>query len=318
MPQIKILMWNTQHLNAQRDDGPTSEAYKDKMQNLASALDAYKPNIVALFEVGTTGRQNYGLVEDLKGHHYVLAAALEQDGGRSKDTTLGSMVFVHTEASSFFSELGEIPLAPKANRASLVLKDPDGNLFAFCHANANAKSSYAQVADEIGLISQLGKLVFFGGDLNHHANEAAPSFNLPDDRVLKLCLPNGPGFTHVSIRNSDTLAKKKYRKAYPVEERFRMSEESYLASVMGTDILYGQIAIPSLLDFAYFDQDGEWKCRCDAAVNITTAALPQENLDLKTAGDFRKKRVYTEVHRLFLGNKLRSDHFPVCYWIRYA
>lgn len=322
MPVVKILMWNTQHLNNQNVRKPMSEAYEEKLDALASTLTALKPEILALFEVGTTGNPNLRLVNDLKGT-YTLKASLSQEGGLRKSTTLGSMVFVKNEVADQFSEKFELPLGDEAIRATLLLSDNEDNLFAFCHANASYKAA-AQVRDDILLLGKLqgqdGKikrLVFFGGDLNTDANTAADAITLkPSNEKMLRCTPGDAGFTHISVRTSLSLAKKLY-----AEEKknayggVQMSESEYINACMGTDVAFGDLAVPSLLDYAYINEHCITKSICHAAVAVKT--LMGETGTLNSAHQFKPNEVYNVVERVYLGKVLRSDHFPVAYMIKY-
>ena len=322
MPVVKILMWNTQHLNNQNVRKPMSEAYEEKLDALASTLTALKPEILALFEVGTTGNPNLRLVNDLKGT-YTLKASLSQEGGLRKSTTLGSMVFVKNEVADQFSEKFELPLGDEAIRATLLLSDNEDNLFAFCHANASYKAA-AQVRDDILLLGKLqsqdGKikrLVFFGGDLNTDANTAADAITLkPSNEKMLRCTPGDAGFTHISVRTSLSLAKKLY-----AEEKknayggVQMSESEYINACMGTDVAFGDLAVPSLLDYAYINEHCATESICHAAVAVKT--LMGETGTLNSVHQFKPNEVYNVVERVYLGKVLRSDHFPVAYMIKY-
>ena len=214
MPTVKILMWNTQHLNHQNERKPMSEAYEEKLDALLTTLATLKPEIVALFEVGTTGNPNLRLVEDLKGA-YEMKVSLSLEGGLRKGTTLGSMVFVRNDIAADYVEPFELPLGEKAIRATLLLSDKSGNVFAFCHANAS-KAALEQVQDDIKLLGGfqgegIKRLVFFGGDLNTHASDAPESITLPGHDKMYRCEPGNAGFTHISIRSSVALAKQLYQ-----------------------------------------------------------------------------------------------------------
>lgn len=321
MPTVKILMWNTQHLNNQNVRKPMSEAYEEKLDALTSTLVALKPEILALFEVGTTGNPNLRLVSDLKGA-YTLKASLSQEGGLRKSTTLGSMVFVRDDVADKFSEKFELPLGDEAIRATLLLSDNEDNLFAFCHANASYKAA-AQVREDILLLGQLqgqGKikrLIFFGGDLNTEASTAADAFTLkPSNEKMLRCTPGDAGFTHISVRTSLSLAKKLYaeekRNAYG---GVQLSESEYVNSCMGSDVAFGDLAVPSLLDYAYINELCESKSICHASVAVKT--LTGESGTLKSVHHFKPNEVYNVVERVYLSKVLRSDHFPVAYMIKY-
>lgn len=322
MPTVKILMWNTQHLNNQNVRKPMSEAYEEKLDALTGTLVMLKPEILALFEVGTTGNPNLKLVDDLKGT-YELKASLSQEGGLRKSTTLGSMVFVRNDVADQYSEKFELPLGDQAIRATLLLSDNQDNLFAFCHANASYKAA-AQVREDIQLLGTLqeqdGKikrLVFFGGDLNTEASSAAESITLnPSKEQMLRCTPGKAGFTHISVRTSLSLAKKLY-----AEEKknayggVQLSESDYVNYCMGSDVAFGDIAVPSLLDYAYINENCEWDSVCHAAVSVKT--LSDEVDTFKSVHHFKPNEVYNTVERIYLGKVLRSDHFPVAYRVTY-
>ena len=322
MPAVKILMWNTQHLNNQNERKPMSEVYDEKLDALASTLELLKPEILALFEVGTTGNPNLRLVDDLKGA-YTLKASLSQEGGLRKSTTLGSMVFVRSDVADQFSEKFELPLGSDSIRATLLLSDKDNNLFAFCHANASYKAA-AQVREDILLLGQLQgeggeikRLLFFGGDLNTEASTAADAITLnPSKEKMLRCTPGDAGFTHISVRTSLSLAKKLY-----AEEKknayggVQLSESAYINACMGTDVAFGDLAVPSLLDYAYINEHCSSKSICHAAVAVKT--LKGETDELKSVHQFKPDEVYNVVERVYMGKVLRSDHFPVAYRIEY-
>lgn len=319
MAIVKILMWNTQHLNHQNERKPMSEAYEEKLDALLSTLEKLKPHIVALFEVGTTGNPNLKLVGDLKGA-YTLKVSLSMEGGVRKGTTLGSMVFVRNDVADDFHEPFELPLGAESIRATLLLSDKEKNIFAFCHANASVKAA-AQVLDDIQLLGGfqgkgIKKLVFFGGDLNTDANGAPASITLPGkDKVLR-CLPGEAGFTHISIRSSVALAKELYAR----EKRnslgpVQFTESQYVNSVMGTDVAFGDIAVPSLLDYAYIHETCRWESICHASISVTT--LSKEPKTFGSSSLISPYKVYATVQRMYMGKALRSDHFPVAYMISY-
>ncbi|MGP0173226.1 endonuclease/exonuclease/phosphatase family protein [Pseudomonas sp. NCHU5208] len=319
MATVKILMWNTQHLNHQNQRKPMSEAYEEKLDALLSTLEKLKPEIIALFEVGTTGNPNLKLVDDLKGS-YAMKASLSMEGGIRKGTTLGSMVFVRNDIADDYSEPFELPLGSESIRATLLLSDKEENLFAFCHANASYKAA-AQVLEDIQLLGSyqgkgIKKLVFFGGDLNTDANSAPASITLPGkDKVLR-CLPGTAGFTHISIRSSLALARALYAQEKKNSQgRMLLSESEYINCVMGCDVAYGDIAVPSLLDYAYIHESCDWQSICHASISVTT--LSNDSTTLNASSLIDPEKVYATIQRIYMGKVLRSDHFPVVYRISY-
>lgn len=317
MPTVKILMWNTQHLNHQNERKPMSEAYEEKLDALLTTLATLKPEIVALFEVGTTGNPNLRLVEDLKGA-YEMKVSLSLEGGLRKGTTLGSMVFVRNDIAADYVEPFELPLGEKAIRATLLLSDKSGNVFAFCHANAS-KAALEQVQDDIKLLGGfqgegIKRLVFFGGDLNTHASDAPESITLPGHDKMYRCEPGNAGFTHISIRSSVALAKQLYQQ----EKKnslgpMQLSESQYVNATMGTDVEAGDIAVPSLLDYAYIHESCQWKSICHASISVRTWSDKTKSFD--SVGQINSNKVYATVQRVYLGKALRSDHFPVAYLV---
>lgn len=306
---LGILLWNTQHMNDQNQSRPMSEAYAEKLSALDRALGAYKPLIVALFEVGTTASPNHKLVKDMSAREYVLKAVLSQEGGQSLNTTLGSMVFIHSSVSDRYTEAFKVPLQADARRATLLL-EREGCLLGFCHANASRKS-YGQIVEEIQFIAGYGTLIFFGGDLNCRASEANATLGLKGDRQLERRAPQDAGYTHVSVLSSIVLKQAKYREMVRNSGGFsHITEKDFVAS--DTDVYWGDIAVPSLLDFAYVEKEIASTAQCEAAVQVVSVKS-RETRPLKTISDFKKDKVYEKVERLFMGEKLRSDHFPVYY-----
>ncbi|MEX3939906.1 hypothetical protein AB4Y44_10220 [Paraburkholderia sp. BR10937] len=301
-------------MNNQNQSQPMSEAYGEKLATLERAIGAYGPHIVALFEVGTTGKQNLKLVEDMKARGYVLRASQSQEGGLTKYTTLGSMVFVHQDIAGSWKQPFEVPLAPEARRATLLL-EREGTLLAFCHANASYKS-LEQFVDEMQFISTHGRLIFFGGDLNCPASVAPKSVQLRDQdkRTLELRLPECGGFTHVSVFSSEAIKNERYDQivrntgGYPGISREEFVRED-------VDVYWGDCAVPSFLDYAYVASDIQVRGKCEGAVQIVSIKREKQKV-LSTLENFKRRdKVYKEgqVKRLFLGETVRSDHFPVAY-----
>ena len=315
MPTITIMLWNTQHLNDQNQKLPMSEAYEEKLDALVTAACDFSPDIIALFEVGTTARPNNQLVKDLAGI-YELKASLDQDGGKKKNTTLGAMVFVANDIAGKFHEPYKVPLGSKGNRSTLLLQAEGGQLFAFCHANAHGPTAFEQVTDDIRFVGGNADLVFFGGDLNHQPGDSLAEVKVTNGNTMLRCLPGTCGFTHVSIRSSLSLAKAMYQEVCRnTGGTPGMSESTFINNCMGTDVAWGDLAIPSLLDYAFIAEKCRWKSACEASVQVTT--LKFENKQLDHVYYFQKDKVYSQVQRIYRGKKLRSDHFPVIYEIEY-
>ncbi|UZE20185.1 endonuclease/exonuclease/phosphatase family protein [Pseudomonas sp. B21-054] len=317
MAKCKILIWNTQHLNNQAG-GKMSDAYQEKLATLNLVLQQDTPDIVALFEVGSTGNPNDRLVNDLS-QHYTLKASLDQDGGLRKSTTLGSMVFVRTGRDTEFKERYIWPLGPEARRATLLLTDDEGNTFAFCHANAS-RNAWPQI---LGDIQELGsihegdfqRLVFFGGDLNTPYSSAPKTLSTHRGATrMNAVFPEGSGFTHITIRSTETQARKAYKKLDEVS-RFYTPIDQYVSSLLGGDLGYGDFAIPSQLDYAYVHEHVEARGYCDAAVQIKKSWVHDRQL-IRSADEL-KVRGHDEVVRIFRGQALRSDHYPVLYELQY-
>lgn len=319
MAIVKILMWNTQHLNNQNERKPMSEAYEEKLDALLKTLEKLKPEIVALFEVGTTGNPNLKLVGDLTGA-YTMKVSLSMEGGVRKGTTLGSMVFVRDDVADDYHEPFELPLGAESIRATLLLSDKEENIFAFCHANASPKAA-AQVLEDIQLLGSfqgegIKKLVFFGGDLNTHASTAPKSITLQGKDKVMRCLPGSAGFTHISIRSSVSLAKELYAQEKknslgPIQ----LTESQYVNATMGSDVAFGDIAVPSLLDYAYIHESCRWESICHASISVRTLSMKTKTFDSSSL--IRPQKVYAAIQRTYLGSVLRSDHFPVAYMISY-
>lgn len=317
MAKCKILIWNTQHLNNQAG-GKMSDAYQEKLATLKQVLQQDNPDIVALFEVGSTGNPNDRLVNDLS-QQYILKSSLDQDGGLRKSTTLGSMVFVRTDRANEFRERYILPLGPEARRATLLLTDDNGNTFAFCHANAS-RNAWPQILgdmQELGSIHEgdFQRLVFFGGDLNTPYSSAPKTISAYRGTTrMNAVFPEGSGFTHITIRSTETQARKEYKKLDEVS-RFYTPIDQYVSSLLGSDLGYGSFAIPSQLDYAYVHEGVVARGYCEAAVQIKKSLLHDRQLIRNAEG--LKVQGHDEVLRIFRGQVLRSDHYPVLYDLQY-
>ncbi|QCP53528.1 endonuclease/exonuclease/phosphatase family protein [Trinickia violacea] len=303
---IKILMWNTQHLNNQNRARPMSWAYAEKIELLKRLILDEAPDIIALFEVGTTSYPNTTLVANLSGK-YSLIGLLGQEGGATKNTTLGSVVFVKDERSAEFSGVSfQTVLGSGHKRATIVVKDSENNHFAFYHANASS-NAWRNIKDEIDYLQDQicqieGTLVFFGGDLNTVAKEAPDSTEDPKyHRVMEKSIPEGPGYTHVSIRNSRTSADEKH---------------NFEGVDLGGEKERGLVVSLSMLDFAYVARGVRRRGACPAAVKGKRVWNPvSEGREEYLDSDAEQEQVYKTLEKIYLGNgvSVRSDHFPVFY-----
>ncbi|PTT80372.1 endonuclease/exonuclease/phosphatase family protein, partial [Pseudomonas sp. HMWF005] len=129
----KILIWNTQHFHNQSKK--ESEAYQAKAAYLSKVLLLKRPDILALFETGTTGVPNVSAEKLLESRGYRLVHALDNEGGARIDTTLGSMVFVRNELAGAFEMLSDYILGASERRAPIVIRHKyNGDALAFYHA----------------------------------------------------------------------------------------------------------------------------------------------------------------------------------------
>ncbi|WVV47170.1 hypothetical protein THH46_19945 [Pseudomonas sp. NA13] len=213
MAKCRILIWNTQHLNNQAG-GKMSDAYQEKLATLKQVLQQDNPDIVALFEVGSTGNPNDRLVNDLS-QQYILKSSLDQDGGVRKSTTLGSMVFVRTDRANEFRERYSWPLGPEARRATLLLTDDVGNTFAFCHANAS-RNAWPQILgtcrNSVLSMKATFNAWYFRRRPQHPYSSAPKTISAYRGATrMSAVFPEGSGFTHVTIRSTETQAKRNTR-----------------------------------------------------------------------------------------------------------
>ena len=293
------MIWNTQHFDHQEKS--QSNAYTDKKQFLDYYIAQKQPGMIALLEAGKTGTRNESLVNDLASS-YSLLAWLDQEGGKKKHTTLGSLVFVRKDLADQFDDVTHrYILSDTEQRAPLIIRHTKSTFgFAFYHANSSYKAS-GNIVDTIGFIednaSNLGikHLLFFGGDMNVEASAGASTIHGMD----KL-LPSGGGYTHSSSYNvtlkhaGNELKDLQGRGHYP-----QHTPHQYLQEYMFNQGLEQCEIAPvlCLLDYAYVRHHEHWKAACDGGVM----------LDSNKHGDIIGMR------RVCLGQPIRSDHFPVLF-----
>ncbi|AUM70691.1 hypothetical protein [Pseudomonas fluorescens] len=97
--------------------------------------------------------------------------------------------------------------------------------------------------------------------------------------------------------------------------RFYTPIDQYVSSLQNGDLGYGDFAIPSQLDYAYVHEGVVARGYCDAAVQIKKSWLHERKV-IRNAEEL-KVRGHDEVLRIFRGQALRSDHYPVLYDLQY-
>jgi hypothetical protein len=313
------MIWNTQHLNNQNQARPMSKAYTEKKELLDLLITNHSPDIIALFKVGNTGAPNTTLVADLS-NKYTLVGQLDPEGGSSKYTTLGSLVFAKNELAGDFSAPDfQTVLGSEHRRASIVIKHVGtGNHFAFYHANASGKA-WRHIKEEIDhLQDQFGQeqhswLAFFGGDLN--ANEAPAKTTDPRyGRSMIRQLPAGPGYTHVSLQDSEDVAYARYLFEAKNSIGQPLDKKTYLDSYMGSELEYGIVPRLSMLDYAYVADHVKCIAECNASVQGTRDWTfdSSASATLSSQNQFQQKP-FSSVEKRYDGKLVRSDHFPVFY-----
>lgn len=321
MAECKVLLWNTQHMDNQPEN-KLSEAYQQKLANLNTMLTRYTPDIVALFEVGNTGKPNGQLVQDMKSKSFTLKASIGQDGGLTKDTTLSAMVFVQDNRASEFHEPFEWPIDDQARRATLLLMDKNKDVFAFCHANASRNGWLQVLADlkELGGHDGFNRLVFYGGDLNTFFKTAPETVSSYRGKCeMRKIKPEGSGFTHISIRSTEREAEIRYNHELAQIDKWDLippylqNKQQYISSLLWGDLEFGHLAVPSLLDYAYVHHEVKAEGLCEAAVQFQNVF---ENYTVNKKKSLPKTGK-ASVSRIFQGMYLRSDHFPVIYQVAY-
>lgn len=294
-----IMIWNAQHFDNQK--AQLSSAYTEKKKFLDYYIAQKKPDIIALFEVGKTGTVNESLISDLM-DSYSPVALLEQEGGKKKHTTLGSMVLIRNAIASEFDDVtGRYILSHTEQRAPLIIRHKKTTYgFAFYHANASFMAP-SNIVDTVGFIESNAEnlgikgLLFFGGDLNVIASEASN-----DILGMTKLLPNGAGFTHVSVRN--VTLQRATNELRDLHERglYRNNTpQSYLQEyMMAQGIEKCELQpILLLLDYAYVHHPNAWKAVCEGSLHV------------KSDSDGNVVAVVP----LCAGQPIRSDHFPVLF-----
>ena len=306
----KILIWNTQHFHNQSKK--ESEAYQAKAAYLSKVLLLKRPDILALFETGTTGVPNVSAEKSLESRGYRLVHALDNEGGARIDTTLGSMVFVRNELAGAFEMLSDYILGASERRAPIVIRHKyNGDALAFYHANSSYKAAEI-TAETINFIvankrEKFRELIFFGGDLNAEPHENHKEIRPPEHRPLKPVPPATAG-THIQITNK-TLKEARLDWRNNVEYVFDdeqgidvpvRSQESWNTSYRWDEGICEDeyVATPRVLDYAYVTDTYRWNCECDGRAQC----IPNG-----TGG-------YKAIRRISYGDVIRSDHFPVFYF----
>jgi hypothetical protein len=299
-----IMIWNAQHFDNQKSNH--SQAYTDKKKFLDFYIAQKKPHIIALFEAGKTGNINESLIADLTGS-YTAIATLTQEGGKKKHTTLGSMVLLRNDISTEFDNVTDnYILSHTEQRAPLIIRHIESTFgFAFYHANASFMAP-GNIVDTIGFIqdnkAMLGikNLLFFGGDLN-----LIPTQAYAEIKGMNRLVPSNPGYTHLSIKNV-TLAQAAHElsilQGYGKDTQ--LTAKSYLPQYMFDQGIEACDLQPVLLllDYAYVMHAQHWRAECDASL--------QQNSD--SWGNI------LEIAPYCLGHPIRSDHFPVMFYLNAA
>ncbi|WP_035056441.1 hypothetical protein [Andreprevotia chitinilytica] len=296
---LTIMIWNTQHFDNQTQD--ESEAYQQKKGFLLKYLQQVDIDIFTLFETGKTGNVNASLINDLKSA-YTAVAILQQEGGKKKHSTLGSIVFVKNGLAKQYEDASETYiLSDNEQRAPLLLKHKEsGYCFAFYHANASYNAS-KNIVDTITFIQdnldnlELKGLLFFGGDLNVPVQSAYKEI-----KGLQLLAPTDPGYTHVSITNKTMEGvTSELNDQQTLGNYANYKPKDYMQEYMfnqGIEEFVLQESL-SLLDYAYVHSLSEWKAKCHGSIQ------KKENQDYETI----------EIKRICCGMEIRSDHFPVLF-----
>nr|WP_288256825.1 hypothetical protein [uncultured Pseudomonas sp.] len=306
----KILMWNTQHLNNQSKN--ESEAYQAKATYLIKVLLLRRPDLLALFETGTTGTPNVSVERLLNAQGYQLVHALDNEGGIRIDTTLGSMVFVRNELAGAFQMLPGYVLGASERRAPIIIRHRyNHDALAFYHANSSYKA-VEMTAETINFIvenkgASFRELIFFGGDLNASPHE---NHKIIHPRGHKPLQPNYPPIagTHIQIINKTRLqARRDWRLNVdyvydfdqgidvPVQPLEHWEKRLKWDEAITED---EYVAVPRVLDYAYVTDTYRWNCECDGYA----AGTPNGS------GGFKA------IRRISHGEVIRSDHFPVFYF----
>ncbi|MFJ4193344.1 endonuclease/exonuclease/phosphatase family protein [Pseudomonas sp. NPDC089534] len=310
---LRIMMWNAQHFDNQGDN--PSVAYREKLAFLRHCLTQREVDILALFETGKTGDLNERLVIELSNSFSLVAGSLQEDG-KKKSTTLGTLVFARNELAGDFEKVTEYVLSGTEQRSAILIRHiRTGFGFAFYHANSSYLAP-GNILDTVGFIVRnletlkLSALKFFGGDLNYDARESYKEIKTtlfgssePDNpyskryavgsHVLTKLVPEGPGYTHASIRSAHRIVP-------PTEEQ-RAFERSELSQGRRPRLIIRLrrvwIATVRTLDYAYVEDIAQWTAECNAAVDRRAEDIERNSGPVRMA----------------FGARMRSDHFPVFY-----
>jgi hypothetical protein len=306
----KILIWNTQHFNNQT--AKESVAYQEKAKYLFKVLLLKRPDILALFETGTTGAPNVSAEKLLNSWGYKLVHALDNEGGSRLETTLGSMVFVRDELAGAFEVLPDYVLTESERRAPIIIRHKyNRDALAFYHANSSHKA--VQLTGEtIRFIvdnnrGKFRELVFFGGDLNAEPHVNHEEIRFHEHKPLRPAPPPTAG-THIQITNKtlkesgrDWKSNVEYvfddeqGKDVPVHSQAQWNS-IYRWDEAITEDEY--VATPRVLDYAYVTNTYRWTAECEGRADC----IPNNS------GGYRA------IRRISYGDVVRSDHFPVFYF----
>lgn len=294
-----IMIWNTQHFDNQK--GTVSDAYAEKKDFLEYYLSQKQVDIIALFETGKTGEVNEKLINDLSAN-YTATSTLKQEGGKKKHTTLGSIIFIKNSIAHEFEDVSDLYiLSSSEQRAPLIIRHKKSAYgFAFYHSNSSYLAS-GNIVDTIGFIQDnlenltLKELLFFGGDMNVPAQSSYEEI-----KGLKRLAPSDPGYTHVSITNETLglaaieLKSQQEFGSYVGKKPFDYLNEYKYNQGVEDCVLQETLR---LLDYAYVGYANYWSARCDGSIQ------KKLNNDYET----------TDIARICLSKKIRSDHFPVLF-----
>lgn len=308
----KIILWNTQHFHNQ--SAKESQAYLEKAAFLKKLLLHKRPDLLALFETGTTGVPNVSAERLLNTWGYQLVHALDNEGGSRADTTLGSMVFVRTELVGAFEMLPYYVLGESERRAPIIIRHKyTADALAFYHANSSAKASNLTAETIKFIVENLGhhfrELIFFGGDLNCEPHANHEEIRGLAHKPLKPVAPAVAG-THIQITNK-TLKDSSSDWKHNVENVFdfetgedvpkvplKQWHHQYRWDEAITEDEF--VPTPRVLDYAYVTDTYRWSAECDGR---------HESIPNGRGG-------YKDIRRLYYGDVIRSDHFPVFYFAK--
>lgn len=284
---FKIMMWNAQGLHSPQGDKKESLAFQEKVEFLQYAVDQEEDiDLLALFETSRVGTDSKALVAALAPVFTLITAAGPEDAS-SPVFGLGTMIFAKKSDSAKYVRLDTV-LDYGQKRAPMFIQIRETKTcFAFLHANASKNAVLNVLSSIQDAMKTDMNLVFFGGDLNMaDANDSFSQFPW-----LKKLPPKGSGYTHASIDENNVVKL-------------------------------------SMLDIAYVS--GPWQGKCEASLMIgknevtkddfvSAAALSASSASSASSSSsslaYKKFEFKETTTRLWKAMKMRSDHYPVVYFI---